>query len=210
LHQAMARDSSGKLQALVTQYTTQTNAGSRDALLQNILYHWAGVQDVDPASRADTKLYGNAIGDARKLEFMEEYFGKDYLGTWCWGERDPNPHGPASVKLLALYEDIKAGFAARLDAQTQDAPLYQALDLVWKESTQSFEFDVSGIVQELRQDYASDTSAGKADTMAHVQRFARNLKLQGEGGLRSCRRCGLRGRPAVMAWTLPCLPLVLT
>jgi hypothetical protein len=77
LHQAMARDSSGKLQALVTQYTTQTDAGSRDALLQNILYHWAGVQDVDPASRANTRLYGNAIGDARKLEFMEEYFGRD-------------------------------------------------------------------------------------------------------------------------------------
>ena len=37
------------------------------------------VQDVDPASRANTKLYGNAIGDARKLEFMEEYFGRDYL-----------------------------------------------------------------------------------------------------------------------------------
>jgi hypothetical protein len=92
----------------VTQYTTQTNAGSRDALLQNILYHWAGVQNVDPASRADTKLYGNAIGDARKLEFREEYFGRDYLGTWCWGERDPNPDGPASVKLLALYEDINS------------------------------------------------------------------------------------------------------
>jgi hypothetical protein len=115
LHQAMARDSSGKLQALVTQYTTQTDAGSRDALLQNILYHWAGAQDVDPASRANNRHSGNAIGDARKLEFMEEYFGRDYLGTWCWGDRDPNPHGPASVKLLALYEDIKAGFAARLD-----------------------------------------------------------------------------------------------
>jgi hypothetical protein len=111
----MARDSSGELQALVTQDTTLTEAGSRDALLQNVLYHWAGVQDVDPASRAATKHYGNAIGDARKLEFMEEYFGKDYLGTWCWGERDPNPHGPASVKLLALYEEIKTAFAARLD-----------------------------------------------------------------------------------------------
>ena len=44
--------------------------------------------------------------------------GRGYEGTWCWGERDPNPHGPAAAKLLVLYEQVKTFYGAQLDAQT--------------------------------------------------------------------------------------------
>jgi len=124
---------------------------------------------------------------------MEALFGQAYLGISCWGWRDPNPHGPAAVKLLALYGDIKAGIAAQLDAQSQDRELYAALDLNWDEASQSFAFDVSAVVQALRQEYTSDTSAGQANTLAHLQQFARNLKAQGEGGeqmVRALRAAG--------------------
>ncbi|BCM25595.1 hypothetical protein [Methyloradius palustris] len=97
LQQAMARDTTGQLKTLVTQYGTQTDPDTRDATLNSILYYWAGVQDVDPGSRTASMIYGNAIGDARKLEFLETLYGESYLGTWCWGVRDPNPHGPAAA-----------------------------------------------------------------------------------------------------------------
>jgi hypothetical protein len=35
--------------------------------MDTLIYTWAGVVDIDPTSRADTKIYGNVIGDARKL-----------------------------------------------------------------------------------------------------------------------------------------------
>ena len=70
----------------------------------NLIYTWAGVADIDPESRAATQIYGNAIGDARKLETLEEFLGEEYLGTWCDGTRDPNPHGHAAPILLDAFE----------------------------------------------------------------------------------------------------------
>ncbi|BCM25593.1 hypothetical protein [Methyloradius palustris] len=110
LQQAMARDTTGQLKTLVTQYGIQTDPAARDATLNSILYYWAGVQDVDPASRSASMIYGNAIGDARKLEFLETLYGESYLGTWCWGVRDPNPHGPAAndPNDMSLLERVAA------------------------------------------------------------------------------------------------------
>jgi hypothetical protein len=148
LHQAMARDTSGQLQALVQRYEREALSPTRNALLQDILYHWAGVQDVDPASRAATQIYGNAIGDARKLVFLETLVGHDYLGTWCWGERDPNPHAPAAAKLLALYETVKTFYGTQLDAQTLCQDDLATLRLSWDEGTQSFGWDACSIVSQ--------------------------------------------------------------
>ncbi|RYD97610.1 MAG: hypothetical protein EOP50_05570, partial [Sphingobacteriales bacterium] len=100
LHQAMARDASGTLQTLVQQYVATSDLSARADLIDELVYHWVGVQDVDPESRAATEIYGNVIGDARKLAALEAFLGQGYLGTWCWGTRDPNPHGQASPILL--------------------------------------------------------------------------------------------------------------
>jgi hypothetical protein len=101
LHQAMAMDATGELKALVTAFTQAATPEDRDALITQIIYRWTGVQDVDPSSRASRMIYGNAIGDARKLEALEEFMGEEWAGVWCWGTRDPNPHGRAAPVLLA-------------------------------------------------------------------------------------------------------------
>ena len=100
----MALDTTGELKGLVEQYVATTNRTERDGILTDLIYTWAGVIDVDPESRATSMIYGNAIGDARKLETLEEFLGEEYLGTWCWGERDPNPHGHAAPILLDAFE----------------------------------------------------------------------------------------------------------
>ena len=71
LRQAMARDASGNLQALVTQFAATTDATARKAVLTDLIYAWAGVSNIDPASRASSQIYGNAIGDARKLASLD-------------------------------------------------------------------------------------------------------------------------------------------
>jgi hypothetical protein len=139
LHQAMVRDETGQLKALVKQYEAQALGANRDALLQDILFHWAGVQDVDPGSRA-TKNQVNAIGDARKLVFLESVLGRGYEGIWNrgGGEREPNPHQWAAVKLLALYEKVKAYYGIQLDIQTVCRDDLAALQLTWDDNTETF------------------------------------------------------------------------
>lgn len=62
LHQAMVRDSA--LKAIVQQFSQATTTVERNELINTIIYKWAGVENVDPTSRAATMIYGNAIGDA--------------------------------------------------------------------------------------------------------------------------------------------------
>ncbi|MEQ9726991.1 calcium-binding protein [Pseudomonas sp. WHRI 8822A] len=116
LHQAMALDP--ELKVLLTQYTSATDAASRDALLDNLIYRWAGADGVDPYSRDPKKVYGHVM-DARQLVTLENLVGRPYLGTWCWGERDPNPHGQAAPLLVAEYLEFKKFTAAQILAQTE-------------------------------------------------------------------------------------------
>lgn len=83
LHQAMLRDSSNRIQSLVEQFAAESDSVVRREIMTNLIYAWAGVADIDPNSRAATRTYGNAIGDARKLEALEEFIGEEYSGTWC-------------------------------------------------------------------------------------------------------------------------------
>ncbi len=70
LQQAMVRDTSGKLKNLMLQFAQATTLSQREALVQSIIYQWTGVQDMSPGSR------GTAIGDARKLEALEQFMGE--------------------------------------------------------------------------------------------------------------------------------------
>ncbi|MDO9011569.1 MAG: hypothetical protein Q7U78_07125 [Gallionella sp.] len=75
LHQAMALDTTGHLQSLVEQFMAATDTASRKAITTQLIYAWAGVENVDPASRAASMIYGNVIGDARKLASLEALLG---------------------------------------------------------------------------------------------------------------------------------------
>lgn len=79
LHQAMAMDASGELKTLVEAFTHATTPQERDLLVTQLIYHWTGVQDIDPYSRASRSAYGNVIGDARKLEALEVFMGQEWV-----------------------------------------------------------------------------------------------------------------------------------
>ncbi|MFA6971696.1 MAG: hypothetical protein WC208_09885 [Gallionella sp.] len=95
----MALDSTGHLQSLVEQFMAATDVTARQAITTQLIYAWAGVENVDPASRAASMIYGNVIGDARKLASLEALLGEGYVGVWCWGTLDANPHGQAANEM---------------------------------------------------------------------------------------------------------------
>lgn len=118
LHQAMVLDP--ELKNLLNQYVSAADGPARDALLDNLIYRWAGAADVDPYSRDPKKVYGHVM-DARQLVTLENLVGRPYMGIWCWGEYDPNPHGQAAPILVAEYLEFKRFTAAQILAQTEYA-----------------------------------------------------------------------------------------
>jgi len=163
LHQAMAMDATGELKALVTAFTQAPTPEDRDALVTQILYRWTGVQDVDPTSRASRMVYGNAIGDARRLEALEEFLGEEWVGVWCWGERDPNPHGRAAPVLLQAWDELKALVYGQLMSQSHLSGLFQSIAYHWDAETESVVGDLSAVAQALATRIEREREAGLAD-----------------------------------------------
>ena len=74
LHKAIMQNKSGSLRGLVEQFIAEKNVAKREALTEDILAHWAGVDSVDPKSRGDAF-------DARKLAVLEKFFGAEFQGS---------------------------------------------------------------------------------------------------------------------------------
>ncbi len=187
LQQAMAQDTSGKLQSLVTQFGQTTDTKVRQGLMNELLYRWAGVQDVDPNSRAATQIYGNAIGDARKLATLEAFLGQGYLGTWCWGTRDPNPHGLAAPILLRAFDLLSSYVYSQLMQQTQYKPLFESINVNISDS--GVTLNVTQVASILRTQYNANTEQGAV----YLGEFAASLKTIGTFGtevISSLRKLG--------------------
>ncbi len=161
LRTAMALDESGELKALVEQYIVEDDAEARKALLVDIIYHWTGVQDMDPNGR-QTVSYGNVLGDARKLEALEEFMGEEFLGTWCWGERDPNPHGKAAPYILEMFERICNYTAEMIDAQTKYRNLLGCILISQDSETGTWSADTDTMISQLDFIYRDNPDQGTA------------------------------------------------
>ena len=178
LQTAMALDASGQLKALIEQYAAESNIEARNALLDQIIYHWAGVQDKDPNGRDPSHTYGKVIDDCRKLEALEEFMGKDYLGTWCWGDRDPNPHGRAAPFILQAYDILKEYVGNSLLAQTHYKALLENIPLTYHAETGKWEADTSTLVATWAEAFATNSES----TLTMMKEFAAVLKNFGANG----------------------------
>ena len=178
LHQAMARDTTGKLQAMLNQFIAEPDATTRSALMKDLIYVWAGVDNIDPTSRAATLIYGNVVGDARKLATLEAFLGEGYLGTWCWGERDANPHGQAAPILLEAFDQLEARFSSELAAQTHLKYLYDSVELTWDLNSLAISVDVSKALDKILALYDADPEAASST----IKEFATGLKSAGDFG----------------------------
>ena len=172
LHQAMALDESGKLKEFVSSFVAAETPHEREALLTQIIYHWAGVQDIDPNSRASRMIYGNAIGDARRLEALEAFMGSKWVGIWCWNTLDPNPHGRAAPVLLKAWDDLKALVYGQLMVQSHLKGLFQLIRYGWDDETQTIDGDLSDVAAVLGAQIESDRDAG----LELLSEFVRSLR----------------------------------
>ena len=158
LHQVMARDSTGVLLNLLKNWQAAPDT-ERSALLTRLIFQWAGVQDIDPESRASTVGYGNAIEDARKLATLEAFLGVGFLGVRWSGAGDPNPYPFAAPLLLEAYEMLCGHIEQQLLLQTaiiEIQPLLAGIALRWNESSAQMEPDVDVAKQALLTQFQTD------------------------------------------------------
>ena len=197
LQQAMAKEAlSGQqsgvsLKSLVEQFASETDSDARHSLITQILYKWTGVENIDPLSRAATKIYGNVIGDARKLATLEAFMGEGYVGTWCWGERDPNPHGPASKILLRAFDELADSIYSQLMAQTHFKDLMGTISMTWNDETQQVEWDVSATPEALQSLYITNPD----NAPLAMSEFGDILKLAGDTGQKALEDLRAMGDP---------------
>ncbi len=165
LQQAIVRDSTGSLKALVESFVAEQNPGTRNTLLEQILFKWTGSDAIDPASR------GGSF-DARKLSVLEKFYGRDFVGT-----SGPNPITQAVPLLTESYQGLSEMLYAQLAAQTHLKSLYDLIAYSWDTTTQSIRGDLTAVVSAIQTQLAADSDAG----MFALAEFARTVKgLQAE------------------------------
>ena len=131
LRQAMAKDKI--LQTMVENYIASDKA-TQNKMINDIIYRWANSDQIDPNSRDPKKIYSHVM-DARMLVALEHLTGKGYLGTWCWGEKDPNPHGQAAPLLIDEFNKFVAYTQAQISAQSEYKDLFAGiLPLQWEKN----------------------------------------------------------------------------
>ena len=191
LHQAMALDP--ELKTLLTQYVSATNAASRDALLDNLIYRWAGAEGVDPYSRDPKKVYGHVM-DARQLVTLENLVGRPYMGVWCWGEYDPNPHGQAAPILVAEYLEFKRFTAAQILAQTDYAEELGIIKSAFGSDANGITVDWSSLQGTLETLYANgqlDRIAGVIGILTDLGTYSPNYRTKRDAAFQAVAAANL-------------------
>ena len=165
LHQAMLRDTTGRLQQLVESYVAEEDLTVRKSMIPEIVYLWTGVQDVEVSSR------GGNISDARKLEALEVITGREFNSAY-----GSNPVQQAGVYLEQAFDKLVDLYYGQLEMQTtyvaDYAELYMNFDV---DDNGDMIFDITSVAQRYMKEYEEDSTTGKTKIFELVN----NLRLTG-------------------------------
>ncbi len=169
LQQAMVRDTSGQLKALVESFVAATDPSVRTNLLDQIIFKWTGSEGIDPASRGVDPYSGEITIDARKMSALEKFVGKEYVSNVGTGSM---VNWFAGEDLNHAYHTLAEMFYGHLMTQTQMQELFNKITYSWDEATLSFRGDLSAVVADIQQALNADPVQGKI----LLSEFVRSIK----------------------------------
>lgn len=167
LHQAMAADKSGHLQALVERWISSPT--QRHEVIHDIVQAWAGAASLDPHSR------GKYI-DARHLATIETVLGREFLQA-SGAPQVPGEDG--SVALHRAYDRIVDFVTERLLTQVDFSGVLERLSTRVAPDL-SLQWDVSQIRSFWQAEWVADTGPDHAEVRARMASFFRALEGGGE------------------------------
>lgn len=155
LHQAMALDVTGQLKTLVGAFTQASLRDDRLGLVRQIVFRWTSVQDISPTSRIN-EAWGNAIGDARRLEALEAFLGEEWIQA-SWGA---SPGRDAARTLNEAYGQLEAFVYGQLMAQSHLLSLLQQIEYSWDAETEEVVGNLTGVAHALAERIQAERDAG--------------------------------------------------
>ncbi|ROH88427.1 calcium-binding protein [Pseudomethylobacillus aquaticus] len=166
LHQAIMRDSSGELKALVEAFADPAKSQLRNEVFTELLYKWAGVDDIAASSR------GPNI-DARQLVFMEKLFGEQFVQGAGNGAGGVNPATNSAGLLRSAFNDVFNYFSSLMLLQTHLKDVVAVINYDF-ESTE-IDFDFTDVFELMNQSIAANQAKG----VSNMVDFANALKFVG-------------------------------
>ncbi|MCU7904910.1 MAG: hypothetical protein KZQ76_03480, partial [Candidatus Thiodiazotropha sp. (ex Epidulcina cf. delphinae)] len=150
LHQAMARDESGELQNLVTQFVNASSRDERQALLEQIIFSWTGQE-------GDYQQYYQSPIDARRIGALEAFYGFEI----------PLPRG-SGQQYARIYGEIFDNWSDKvfyqLSARSYLQPFFQEISWDKNPETGVWEGDFTQVVDNLF-DYAEANPSEAQDIL---------------------------------------------
>ncbi|MFN9630409.1 MAG: calcium-binding protein [Cyanobacteriota bacterium] len=174
LHQAIARDTSGSLQALLQEFIQTEDAARLDQITTNLLYAWVGVENEDPSGRDSTHIRTHLI-DARKVYVLEAFLGQSFVGTWCDGSQDLNPHANSAPVLEKIFDNLMQYMKTQLLGQTHFLGFNSSFGVQKNGDSGRSEIDVSKTISLLSEIYTRNTDYGDG----WILEFGNSLKTVG-------------------------------
>ncbi len=186
LHQAMAADKSGQLQALVQRWIS--SPAQRTELIHEIVQVWTGAASLDPHSRGE-------FIDARHVGTVEIVLGQAFMQA---SSVSAMPGRDASVSLERAYDRIVDFVTERLLTQVDFADVLGRLNVTVAPDL-SLQWDVSHIKTFWQAEWAADTSPDHAAVRARMSSFFQSLERGGEAAAQVSMALENSAIPAIAA-----------
>jgi Ca2+-binding RTX toxin-like protein len=174
LHQAMqiqVNASSTTLETYVQDFVAATDDGTRNTLVDEIIFQWTGVEGVSPTARG-------SYFDARQLEALEQFSGQSFIDPY---NSTSDPGSQSVAALTASYQQLHDYVLAELESQTDLQSLFTDMQAGYDGTTGAFYWNFSSAETEILSDLSADRANG-VTTLSDFNQALHDLGLdQGEG-----------------------------
>jgi len=150
LHQAMAKDTTGALKALVESFIVEPDISQKRTILTEIIYKWCGADTVSSASRGTTV-------NGQQLYALEKFIGENFVGAG----NTTNPNSEAANFLNAAYSNLSEYIFAQLASQTFLKPVFDEITMQYDTETNSIVMDLSQATEYIRTTIVANEIAGR-------------------------------------------------
>ena len=152
---AMALDESGTLKSLLLDFINEPYEGNRKNILNQIIYQWTGVADVEPDSRG-------SFGDARKLGAIEALVGRGFFGGGCdfWADPSVDPNTKAWPEIFKLYDSVAEALYYPLLAQSTYKGFLDDIQFSWNTQSSKWELNFEKTMAGMTARFENDIETG--------------------------------------------------
>lgn len=164
----MALDESGTLKSLLLDFINEPYEANRKNILDQIIYQWTGVADVEPDSRG-------SFGDARKLGALEALVGRGFFGGGCdfWADPGSDPNTKAWPEIIKLYDSVKEVLYYPLLAQSTYKGFLDDIQFSWNTQNSTWELNFEKTMSNMTTRFENDIETGHY----FILDFAKNKDL---------------------------------